>query len=282
MEELIFIALILFFSVLESIARQRKKRAGGTEGELPGGWRPDEPEEERSRWPGAERPEGVGAPPGEGGPPRRERAGERAAGTATPVPTYDADGSYEDVSLDEAASSSESVLSERRGSASERKPPVSSEGMIPAEIWREIEALGRGGQAEAPVLERRRRPAARPGPLPGPRPAPKPPAPVARPRPAAPRPRTPPPASPPREAPLPRRAEGERVHLAHADFGTDPSERAPSPRDRLEPIGRMLGRDAAAARRRLRGRDGTALREAVILQEILGPPVSMRPEPFFR
>jgi cystathionine beta-lyase family protein involved in aluminum resistance len=65
------------------------------------------------------------------------------------------------------------------------------------------------------------------------------------------------------------------VHQSHAGFGTDPSSRAPSAQDHLDPLARVLGADAAAARAQLRG-GAHALRQALILNEILGPPAAER------
>jgi hypothetical protein len=66
------------------------------------------------------------------------------------------------------------------------------------------------------------------------------------------------------------------VHLAHAGYGTDPSSRAPSEQDGLDPLARRLSADQAAVREQLRRRGHHGLRQAVILQDILGPPASMR------
>jgi hypothetical protein len=271
MEELIFIALILFFSILESVARRRKRRTGPPQADLPGEWDAEEPEVER-QWPKGKRPGRVGAPTVDRAP--RETQGAERGGGWTPVSTYDADGSYEDVLGEEAASSRELPSSEPGRPAAQPAPPASSEGMIPADIWKEIEALAGGRRQEVPV------PGSRPKPSPRPRPAPRPPAPVARPRKPARLPVPSPRPAPERETPLLGRAEGKRIHLAHAEFGTDPSERKLSPHDRLGLGGPRLGLDQAAARRQLRSGDRRALRQAVMVQEILGPPVSMRPEPF--
>lgn len=82
-------------------------------------------------------------------------------------------------------------------------------------------------------------------------------------------------------APIGRKEVGTRadlfehpVHASHALYGTDPSERpenvATVRRERLSP-------DVAAVRSMLSG-DRRQLRRAVILQEMLGPPVSLRDE----
>jgi hypothetical protein len=80
--------------------------------------------------------------------------------------------------------------------------------------------------------------------------------------------------------PIHRRAAGHSIHRSHEGFGTDPSERAPSEQGKIDPFARTLSADAAAVHRQLQGHDPHALRQAMILQEILGPPVALRPDPF--
>jgi hypothetical protein len=206
MEELIFFAVIIFFSIIESIARRRKQRAAGSP-QIPEEW---EQEETGREW--------------------------RSETTAT----YDVERSHDDRGADE-------VEAPRRSG---------SEAMIPGDIWEEIAGLARGRmrqletQPEAP-----------------------PPPPV--------------PATPP--ATLPARlgwgkrtakvGQQHRVHLSHAEYGTDPSSRARSAHDQMDPLAQGLSADVKAVRKQLRhGRH--ALRQAVILQEVLGPPVSIRPEGF--
>jgi hypothetical protein len=79
------------------------------------------------------------------------------------------------------------------------------------------------------------------------------------------------PAAPPTPEPRPE----HRVHLAHADYGTDPSERAPSEQDGLDPLAEHLSADASWVRRQLRSRGIHALRQAVVMQEVLGPPAAL-------
>ena len=81
----------------------------------------------------------------------------------------------------------------------------------------------------------------------------------------------PPPPPPPTPEPRPE----HRVHLAHADYGTDPSERAPSEQDGLDPLAEHLSADASWVRRQLRSRGIHALRQAVVMQEVLGPPAAL-------
>ena len=116
-----------------------------------------------------------------------------------------------------------------------------SEGIIPADIWEEIAGLARSR-------------------LPAP----------ARPTPA-----------PVRVDSVPARpVETHRVHRAHAGYGTDPSSRAPSEQDGLDPLAVRASADALAVRHQLRGEGGHALRQAVILHEILGPPAALRGDRF--
>jgi hypothetical protein len=274
MEELIFFAVLIFFSIVESIARSRKQRKGG--GPLP------------------EMP-----PEREAGPPRqhpRPRPTQRAQ-QRSGVPSYD-----DDASFDARASSEEGISFEGRTSSEagrsfddtasseeeRRRRAASSESMIPADIWEEIAGLAREAKVELP--------------LPGPRPTPQPrpqsrPAPTPQPRPQAPAPRKVP-APKPSATKLPKIAraptpvvvtpaepalEGtaaHAVHESHAGYGTDPSERARSAQDGLDPLARVLSRDASAVRQQLRGQGANALRQALILYEVLGPPAASRPDRF--
>ena len=216
MQELIFFAVIIVFSILESIARGRKKRAGESS-PTPGEW---EPEVESEDWE-EERPELDPAR-------AREEAGSR--GTVAPGREL-------------------STYSAPQGGDASRVLDRGSEAMIPAEIWEEIAGLAGGRGAGAPT-----------------RPAPGRPARVER---------TPLP-MPSSGTRGPPRAE-HRVHLAHAAYGTDPSTRPRSEQDALDPLARRLSRDAAQVRSVLSGSGGYhALRQAVILHEVLGLPVALR------
>tara|TARA_Y100001936_G_C15883115_1_gene563879 strand:- start:482 stop:880 length:399 start_codon:yes stop_codon:yes gene_type:complete len=66
------------------------------------------------------------------------------------------------------------------------------------------------------------------------------------------------------------------IHRTHAEFGTDSSERAPSEQDGLDPFERALSAEAKAVRRQLRSDSASALRQAIVLQEVLGPPKAMQ------
>ena len=72
------------------------------------------------------------------------------------------------------------------------------------------------------------------------------------------------------------RTKEHRVHGSHRGYGTDPSSRAPSEQDDLDPLAETLSRDAATARALLQGHDMHSLRQAIILQELLGPPAAFR------
>ena len=69
---------------------------------------------------------------------------------------------------------------------------------------------------------------------------------------------------------------GHAVHLSHVGYGSDPSERARSTQDGLDPLARTLSADAAAVRQQLRGQGTHGLRQALILREVLGPPVGSK------
>lgn len=76
---------------------------------------------------------------------------------------------------------------------------------------------------------------------------------------------------------VPSSVDAHPVHRSHIGYGTDPSERAPSEQD-WRPTDRG-NRNAKRVRAMLRGSEGTdALKQAVILREVLGPPVSMKDE----
>jgi len=206
MEQLIFFAIIIIFSIIDSVARTKKKRQAGGQGEapqLPQEWEWEEDD----------------------------------------LPTYDADPSYDDSHRPEpfkARQLPEYSRPQPSGGTRERQAQKSSEAMIPSDIWEEIAGLARGK-------------------LPEPKPAPPPP--------------------PVEIEPIPARPMGlHRVHRSHAGYGTDPSSRARSEQDGLDPLKTTLSQDASAVRRQLRSHSKSALRRAVILQELLGPPVSLQSE----
>jgi hypothetical protein len=219
MEPFIIFAIIIAFSIMDSIAR--KKRAGM---QLPPG--PDESEGVgvRAQWPQGR-------------------------------PTRDADVSYDDVEI-------------RREAAA--PAPTSSEAMVPAEIWEEIIGLASGSKGARPVPKPAPRPVARQGAT---RPTPTP---IVRSKPVKPVRAT-------RTAPAPPAEASESdairsVHLSHREFGTDPSQRSRSAQDGLDPLRRERGADPTSARHQLRSKAKHALRQAVILHEVLEPPVALQPD----
>jgi len=219
MEQLIFFAIIILFSVIDSIARTRRKR------------------QQAQRVPA----------PSDSGRPEWDWDEDEPG-------TYDADPSYDDAveERDEVRPLPEYTRPYGSGSGDRPAQPKSSEGMIPQDIWEEIAGLARGRLPTQPS------------------PAPRPPAPV----------RVPVERTPDRRAEsVPARSAGaHRVHRAHAGYGTDPSSRAKSEQDDLDPLAVTVSADVSAARRQLRSDSVNALRRAMILQEVLAPPAALRPE----
>ncbi len=208
MEQLIFIAVLILFSVLDAVAKKKRQgqveEAGGEDGEA---------------WTG----EAGWEPPG-GADPERDGPGRE------PLPRYTGPWGTE---VDTA--------------------PPSSEGMVPSDIWEEIGALARGERLPEP------------GPQPG-----------SEPRDVAPEPDLPP--RVPSTSPIRRSQVGVRevgshpVHLAHAEYGTDPSERTPvRARRRGGP-----SEEVRAVRRALVEGGAAEARKAVILHEVLGKPLAYR------
>lgn len=280
MEQLIFIGIIVLFSILEAVARKGRAKQG----------------------------EGEGIPPPEEPQPRVPRPQRRAPHPRAPQPSGSLPYSYdEDPSFDEAATAEEGRI--RPEPPAERAPPIGeeavprrsgSEGLIPAEVWDEIQRMARGeapqgreGTTSSPFPPP-------PAPVPAPSAPPERRPPMSRPpgwaKPAPPRPRPAGKAKPSERAgaPTAQRRSGKGlgraparaveappqqegtadhpVHLAHEAFGTAPSARAgvspegPAPR----------GPSGAEALRRLLASDRGTLRQAVILQEVLGPPPGLR------
>jgi hypothetical protein len=193
------------------------------------------------------------------------------------VPSYDDDASFDarasserEPTFDDVATSEE----QRRRRAS------SSESMIPADIWEEIAGLAREAKVELPAP----RPKAQPKLPPRPQPLPQPPR--RGPQPSRPVPKSAPktpqrarPQAPPKKPAALEGTAAHAVHLAHAGYGTDPSERARSAQD-VRQSAAPVHADALAVRSQLRGRGANALRQALILHEVLGPPVSSKPDRF--
>ncbi|MBM4185078.1 MAG: hypothetical protein FJ207_12825 [Gemmatimonadetes bacterium] len=260
MEQLIFFALIIVFSIIESAARAKKKKGGGPLPELPPEWE---------------------EPP----PPRAERpAQSRPQPKPTEIPSYDTDPSFDGgPTFDERPSFDDAKARE----ATEKARARSSESMIPAEIWDEITGMAREPARQEPSYTPPPRPKPRPMPAPGPKRAPSPQRPTPRSEPRRspqPRPKPVTPASKrvafPTPAPAMEGMAAHTIHASHAGYGTDPSARAPSAQDSLDPLARVLGADASAVRGQLRSHGAHALRQAVILHEVLGPPAADRPDRF--
>ncbi|MGD2044725.1 MAG: hypothetical protein PVJ80_07680 [Gemmatimonadota bacterium] len=223
MEQLIFFAIIIVFSIIDSIARSKKKRQQQTGGS-------------------GQDTSSV--------PDERDWKDE--------LPTYDEEPSYDDTYEVETTQQKRETLPPYTGpygsrETAKKESPGSSEGMVPADIWEEIAGLARG-----------RTPARRS--------APKPPEPIET--------------TPAEAEPIPVRATRvgwrpeHRAHRSHRDFGTDPSTRRRSEQDNLDPMKVGLSRDVRSVRRQLKTHTRSALRRAVILQEVLGPPAAAAPERF--
>lgn len=231
MEQLIFVGIILLFSVLEAVAR--KKREGG-EVEVPA-------------------------------PPPREPVVRVPQSSGKTIPSYDHDPSFDD---------------EVDGGATKR--PVTSESLIPDDVWAEIQALARGGTPTAPPdrapVQARPRQASAAARAKTPRPDDKAPAPPAKTRSA-------PIALAPRGGPvrpalapeLPEGSAGHPVHLSHSLYGTPVHDRLTGTGSDGREL-RRVSTAAAGVREMLRG-DRGSLRRALVLQEILGPPVSLKEDP---
>lgn len=175
------------------------------------------------------------------------------------LPTYDEDPSYDDLaSYDDAVEDDEEPVRAR----------PSTETVLPGNLFEELAALA--GQVEAQKerartirIPRESPPLPEPDVLPLPMPS----------RSSVPRP-------PRRSTRVPDRIVPARpdhfVHRSHAEYGTDPSERSRSEQDVLDTLRRPLSEDAAAVRRQLMSKSPSALRQAIILNEVLGSPVAMR------
>ena len=66
------------------------------------------------------------------------------------------------------------------------------------------------------------------------------------------------------------------IHSTHPEYGTDPSERTASIQHGLGSLSDTLELRASVARDQLGLGDRKALRKAVILHEVLGPPLALR------
>ena len=241
MEELLFFAVIIFFSIIESIARSRKaKKGSGSADSLPDLPSPRELEtEERFEW--AQKP-------------------------VEELPTYDEEPSYDERTMKEGSAA---LPDHSRGELRADRP--SSETMLPGNLLEELAGIleGQPSGTGARTLD-----------LPDQSP-PIPQRPPTRPLPTrtdsslSERAATRVPVSSSTRGPA--RVRGtHRVHQAHSEYGTDPSSRGPSEQDGLDPLAQTLSRDALAIREQLRSHRASELRRAVILQEVLATPLALR------
>lgn len=250
MEQLIFVGIVIAFSILEAVARKKQEKPGEEGG------------------PPAPPPARV---PERGGSPRRDRPA---------LPTYD-----EDPSFDERATASKrtseglipgDVWEEITALARGDVPPSAKPGPVtvpkpaprPAPPSRPAPApyQGRTGQeAHLPGPAHRKAPVPA-APLPS-RPAPRAPTGISGRKAAA----TPPPLQAAAEETRPAHA----LHETHVGLGQPVGSRLTSFAG--EERARGFTPDVAAARKLLTGGPRT-LRQAVILTEVLGPPSSMKDE----
>ena len=157
-------------------------------------------------------------------------------------PSYDEQPSYDDQIDDDIPEYSNQYR------AASQPAPTPSETLIPRDVWEEIAGLVSGVQPSAPT---------------------------AKPEPRSESATAAPPAS---YQPAPK--QEHFVHRSHAGYGTDPSSRAPSEQDGLDPLAERLGADAGAVHDLFASRDPHALRKAIILQEVLGRPAAFRGDPY--
>jgi len=241
--ELVFFAAILLFTVLEAIAKSRRKREAGegqdADAESPQDVaaeiqrRREEARRQRAEARRASQERDPGTQPG------RQGAGERAR-VGGPAPM---------------GSAGRGGVPKTEGEPSGEEPSTT---MVPQDLWEEIADMMSGRRSPEPV----------------PAPAPRAPRTKPVPEPAPSRTRTP--VSTRSAAAAARRESAHPVHRSHPEFGMDPSERVPSAFDLRAPV---HGRSAHASRVRsvLSGSNGAdALKEAIILQEVLGPPASLK------
>lgn len=259
MEQLIFVGIIVLFTILEAVAR-KKKAGGGEAEELP----PPPPTPHRRE---------TQAPPG------------RLPGAPGPR-SYDDDPSY-----DERPAGA--------GGARGEGDSPSSEGLIPAEVWEEIAALARGevppSRAPAPQAPppapSRPVPTAKPLPVPAPTPSPTPRVPrtpvpsrgrggdprkVGRPEPRPPAPirgRKAATAGPAREPALEEIRDEHPLLATHPGVGGTGLDRVTV--SEADARARVRS-EVTEVRRLLRSGSSGSLRKAVILGEVLGPPAALK------
>jgi len=237
MEGLVFIVVIVLFSILEGVLRKQKAA-------------------QKARLSGQAPEDGEYGLTQDG---RNEDGRYRLALDDEFEATYPGEPSHDD---DQPSYSDEHDIAEYSNRYTEAPPsePAPSETPVPKDVWEELGALVAGTQPRASDLDQ-----------------PAPPAPrgettaVARTETAA--------VTQQASSRLTKEPE-HIVHRSHAGYGTDPSERAPSEQDGLDPLAEHLGADAGAVHQLLGSRNSHALRQAIILQEVLGPPAAMRGDPY--
>jgi hypothetical protein len=273
MEQLIFFGIIILLSILDTVARRRKAQAQGEAGE-------------------------VGAP--KTGEPERFEWAQKAP-WEDEVPSYDRDRSYDEeidseiedeIAGSAAGSGGGSAAGAARGPGELERLPTA------AEILEELTGRARErqetggrvrmethgqtrGQVQGPVRgdvrgevrsEAGKRFDARQAPaLPAPYKAPPSSGPVGRMEARTLE-------GDPGRRPLAPTDPDHFIHLAHQGFGTDPSERARSVQDALEPLRGHMSAAAIGVRRDLRGGSAAALRRAIVIKEVLDRPVTLRDE----
>ena len=262
MEQLIFVGIIVLFTVLEAVARKNRAKQGGGEG-VP---LPEEPHRQR--------------------PEPRPRSEAQTRGGAIPR-SYDPDLSVDDATREEEVRRRREPATSEASAMEPARARSGSEGLIPADVWEEIQRMARGDLPEGETLPP-------PGSVPAPRqprvPQSRPPG-RQKPSPSRPRPSGKAGSSQRAGAPTAQSRTGkglgrpapERVEVAPALEGTagHPIRRAsgtaPSQRAGFAPGGHPAAAPArAVAIRRLLTAERASLRQAVILQELLNPPPGLR------
>ena len=230
MEGLVFIVVIILFSLLEGVLR--KQKAGRA---LPPGQAPEEGQYDPAQ-------EEQYVPTYDAQPSYDDRPSHDEPPSYDDRPSHDKPPSYDDQIDDDMPEYSNPYRTVSRSS------PAPPETLIPKDVWEEIPGLVSG---------------VRPSALP-----------------AEPEPRSETTTVARRASYQPTPEQEHVVHRAHVGYGTDPSSRAPSEQDGLDPLAKRLAADARAVHQVLSSRDPHALRQAIILQEVLGPPAAFRGDPY--
>lgn len=241
MEGLVFVVVIVLFSILEGVLRKQKARQGlsGPTSEE-GQYDPALEDEHRSIYDAMPSYN----PPGSDS----DRLSYDDRPSYDDQPSYDDRPSYDDQSDDDGIPGEPLPRYSGRYGAVSRPSSSAPETMTPKELWDEIAGLASGRAARSPAPARPPRSETRA---------------VAR-----------------QASYQPAPKQEHMVHRAHVGYGTDPSSRAPSEQDGLDPLAQRLGADAQAVHAIFEGGDRHLLRQAIILQEVLGPPAAFREDPY--